>query len=75
MLIVNETDLPYEEIGKIIDDIIKEPLGGAHCDYETAGNNLKETIVKAMDELKKLPSDKLKEERYNKFRRMGVFCQ
>ncbi len=60
---------------EIIDDIIKEPLGGAHCDYETAGNNLKETIVKAMDELKKLPSDKLKEERYNKFRRMGVFCQ
>ena len=60
---------------EIIDDIIKEPLGGAHCDYETAGNNLKETIVKAMNELKKLPSDKLKEERYNKFRRMGVFCQ
>ncbi len=60
---------------EIIDDIIKEPLGGAHCDYETAGNNLKETIVKAMDELKKLPADKLKEERYNKFRRMGVFCQ
>ena len=60
---------------EIIDDIIKEPLGGAHCDYETAGNNLKTAIVKAMNELKKLPSDKLKEERYNKFRRMGVFCQ
>ncbi len=60
---------------EIIDGIIKEPLGGAHCDYEAAANSLKETVMNAINELKSLNSDKLREERYNKFRRMGVFCQ
>ncbi len=60
---------------EIIDGIIKEPLGGAHCDYEMIGNGLKNTIIKALDELKNINSTQLREERYNKFRRMGVFCQ
>lgn len=59
----------------IIDGIVKEPLGGAHCDYETIGNELKSTIIKAIDELKNVDAAKLKDDRYNKFRRMGVFCQ
>ncbi len=60
---------------EIIDGIIKEPLGGAHCDYEASAKALKETVMNAINELKPLNSDKLREERYNKFRRMGVFCQ
>ncbi len=60
---------------KVIDGIIKEPLGGAHCDYELTAKNIKETILKAMNELKAVKPDKLRDERYNKFRRMGVFCQ
>lgn len=60
---------------EIIDGIIKEPLGGAHCDYQLSANNLKETILKAIDELKTLNPEKLRDERYNKFRRMGVFCR
>lgn len=59
----------------IIDGIVKEPLGGAHCDYEKIANDLKNTIIKAIKELKKQKPVELKEERYNKFRRMGVFCQ
>ena len=59
----------------IIDGIIKEPLGGAHCDYEKIAGELKTTIVNALNELSKEKPEKLKEERYNKFRRMGVFCQ
>lgn len=59
----------------IIDGIVKEPLGGAHNDYEMIGSSLKETILKAINELKNEQPDKLKEDRYNKFRRMGVFCQ
>ena len=60
---------------EIIDGIVKEPLGGAHNDYELIGKNLQEAILKSIDELKGTAPDKLKEERYNKFRRMGVFCQ
>ncbi len=59
----------------IIDGIVKEPLGGAHCDYEMIGNELKSTILKAIDELKDTEPNKLRDERYNKYRRMGVFCQ
>ncbi len=60
---------------EIIDGIIKEPLGGAHCDYETAAKNLKETVVSAINDLKDVNPSQLRENRYNKFRRMGVFCQ
>ena len=60
---------------EIIDGIVKEPLGGAHNDYEMIGNSLKETILNAINELKNETPSKLKEDRYNKFRRMGVFCQ
>ena len=60
---------------EIIDGIVKEPLGGAHNDYEMIGKNLQEAILKSINELKGTDSNKLKEERYNKFRRMGVFCQ
>ena len=60
---------------EIIDGIIKEPLGGAHCDYETVAANLKTTVMNAINELKHKDPALLREERYNKFRRMGVFCQ
>lgn len=59
----------------LIDGIIKEPLGGAHRDYEVIARNLKETILTALEEMKNLSSGELREDRYNKFRRMGVFCQ
>ncbi len=60
---------------EIIDGIVKEPLGGAHCDYEMIGNELKNTILSAINELKDINPNKLRDDRYNKFRRMGVFCQ
>ena len=59
----------------VIDGIVKEPLGGAHCNYDKIGNDLKETIISAIDELEKIEPSKLRDDRYNKFRRMGVFCQ
>lgn len=60
---------------EIIDDIIKEPLGGAHRDYDVASNNLKNALLNAVKDLKTKSGDVLRNERYNKFRRMGVFCQ
>ena len=59
----------------VAETIIKEPLGGAHCNYDKIGNDLKETIISAIDELEKIEPKQLREDRYNKFRRMGVFCQ
>ena len=57
----------------IIDGIVKEPLGGAHYDYEAMGEELKKDILKSIDEYKNMSVKELKDDRYNKFRRMGVF--
>lgn len=59
----------------VIDGIIKEPVGGAHRDYDLMATRLKSTLIKAIEELKAIKPKELREERYNKFRRMGVFCQ
>lgn len=60
---------------EVIDGIIKEPLGGAHYDPEFAAKAISDTIVKNIDELSSLSGSQLKEDRYNKFRRMGVFVE
>ena len=60
---------------EIIDGIVKEPLGGAHNDYGAMGKELKNAIIKEINELKDIEPETLRDERYNKFRRMGVFCQ
>ena len=57
----------------IIDGIVKEPLGGAHYDYEAMGEELKKELLAALDEYKNMSPQQLKDDRYNKFRRMGVF--
>jgi len=58
------------ELG-IIDGIVKEPLGGAHSDFDAAAAALKEAIVEAFSELSELSAEELVEERYQKFARMG----
>ncbi len=59
----------------IIDNIVPEPLGGAHYDHGLMGQNLKSELLKAIEELSTKAPEQLKEERYNKFRRMGVFTE
>lgn len=59
----------------IIDEEIKEPLGGAHEDASMTAKNIKNAISKALKELEKMPEDKLIEERYAKFRAMGKFIE
>lgn len=56
----------------IVDGIIKEPLGGAHCNYEEMGAEMKKVILESLGELSKLSAEKLREQRYNKYRSMGV---
>ncbi len=57
------------ELG-IIDEIIQEPLGGAHRDYKQAANNVKDFIVRNLKELKSLNKKKLIEKRWKKWREM-----
>ena len=57
----------------VIDHIIPEPLGGAHRDHQEMGNTLKAHLLRYLRELRNLPSDELLEQRYQKFRRTGVF--
>jgi len=57
----------------IVDDIISEPSGGAHTDPKAAAENLKNAIIKHLKELKKLSSEKITEQRYNRFRKLGIF--
>lgn len=59
----------------IIDEEIAEPIGGAHTDYNVVADNMKSAIVNALDELSKKSPEVLKEERYNKFRKMGRFVE
>lgn len=62
------------ELG-IIDEEISEPLGGAHSDYNVVAENMKSSIVNALNELAKKSLEKLREERYAKFRAMGRFIE
>ncbi|MBU4346622.1 MAG: acetyl-CoA carboxylase carboxyltransferase subunit alpha [Candidatus Omnitrophica bacterium] len=57
----------------IIDDVIPEPLGGAHRDPEKIGETLKENIKNNLKELKAIKKDDLLDLRYAKFRKIGVF--
>ena len=56
---------------KIIDEIIPEPLGGAHRDPEAAFAALDQAIKRALDDLISLPPEKLKALRRKKFLNMG----
>jgi len=55
---------------EVIDEIIKEPLGGAHRDHEAMAKALHEALARNLAELKKLSPEQLVEERYQKFRKM-----
>src|ERR1700683_5571988 len=67
---ITATDL--SELG-VIDDIVPEPEGGAHRDYEAAANLLDVSLQKHLSELKKLSPDDLLVSRYNKFRNIAQF--
>ena len=58
---------------KIVDDIIKEPLGGAHSDREGTFKAVKEQIIKAYEELNKLEEKELIAQRMDKYENMGVY--
>jgi len=58
---------------KIIDEIIPEPVGGAHMDSKRAAANLKKAVLRHLTELGKIPLAELIQLRIEKFRNMGVY--
>ena len=56
----------------IIDEIIPEPLGGAHRDIELSINNIKTSVIYHLEKLKHLSSEELKNERANKYLSIGT---
>jgi acetyl-CoA carboxylase carboxyl transferase subunit alpha len=60
---------------KIIDEIIAEPLGGAHQDPDAAGEALREALIRHVTDLRKLRPEKLVRRRAEKYAGMGVFTE
>ena len=59
----------------VVDDVIDEPLGGAHRDPHQMASRLKQYLTRHIAELIETPKDELLASRYEKFRRMGVFLE
>ena len=60
---------------KVVDAIVPEPEGGAHKDPDRAIRNIKEALLKALEELKGLSPEALYEDRYRRFRSLGAFAE
>ena len=56
---------------KIIDEIIKEPTGGAHRDYKTISKQVKQCLLSNIENLNKIPLDKILERRYSRLIEVG----
>ena len=58
---------------KLIDNVIKEPLGGAHRDYDQVASSLKQNLVETLELLDSVAIDKLLEQRYQKLLSFGQY--
>lgn len=77
MRAAEELKLTAQDLKKfgIIDDIIPEPLGGAHREPQETGKRIKAKIVSAREELVRIPVEELIQKRYEKFRKIGNFWE
>lgn len=60
---------------KVIDEVVEEPMGGAHRDPSRAADLLKEAITRNLSEIINIPIEDLVKLRYEKFRKLGLFDQ
>ncbi|MDA1082196.1 MAG: acetyl-CoA carboxylase carboxyltransferase subunit alpha [Gemmatimonadetes bacterium] len=56
----------------VVDEIVQEPLGGAHADHEATAKALQEALLRNVDELRRLKPDKLVRRRRQKYLRLGA---
>jgi acetyl-CoA carboxylase carboxyl transferase subunit alpha len=68
------TSRRLEELG-LIDEIIPEPLGGAHRDKKQAAANIKEALLKHLAQLERMPLAKLLDERYQRLMSYGIYTE
>ncbi len=75
--LAEELKLTAPELKKlgIIDEIIKEPLGGAQNDPHSVADLMRKEIVRVLSELRKLPAAELVQKRFDKFRNMGRWTE
>ena len=66
------TSIDLYEMG-IADEIIKEPLGGAHRDYKESAKNVKDSIISNIENLKQLSAETLIEQRKFKYDKIGAW--
>jgi len=71
---LNLTATKLKELG-VADEVISEPLGGAHRNYAATAEAVKKSLKTHLTQLGKLKPAKLKDQRYNKFRQMGEFME
>jgi acetyl-CoA carboxylase carboxyl transferase subunit alpha len=60
---------------RVIEEIVKEPPGGAHSDHEAAAKFLQEALMRNLEELRGLKPDKLVRKRREKYLGMGQFAE
>ena len=68
------TSRHLHELGAV-DDVIEEPLGGAHRDHHQMAARLKLYLIKVLKQLTEQPLEELVAARYEKFRRLGVYLE
>jgi acetyl-CoA carboxylase carboxyl transferase subunit alpha len=56
-----------------LDEVVREPLGGAHRDFKTMGENLKETLVRHLDSIQQQDMQTILATRYQRIMSFGVF--
>ncbi len=59
----------------VAEEVLEEPLGGAHRDLDLAANSLKDALSRYLKKLGRLSTSKLLEQRYEKYRKIGIFAE
>jgi acetyl-CoA carboxylase carboxyl transferase subunit alpha len=59
----------------VIDDIVPEPLGGAHTDWDTTADALRSALVRHLGDLSGIDADELRRQRWRKFEAMGEWIE
>ena len=57
----------------LVDDVIPEPIGGAHWDYDEAAEILKAYLIPVINSLKSIPAEERVNQRIEKFGKMGFW--
>ena len=60
---------------KLVDEVLPEPIGGAHRDPQATADSIKAALIKYLDELEKLPPDKLRSQRNTRIDGFGVYSE